>query len=220
MNYGKYQEVIEYIQSSLNADDFAHTCRVFNYALQILDAEKKADASVVIFAAILHDIGRADGEAEDHGKAGSEKSYAYLTEKGYADELAKSVADCILTHSNTSEIPPQTREAKILFDADKLDTTGAVGTVRAVLQCKQDGMPMYTLGEDGLLLRGKKEEQASLMRQYRRKLNKLEKVFYTEKAKKIAANHQPAMDEYFEKLVKELDKNYRKGNELIKKYCN
>ena len=220
MNYGKYQEVIEYIQSSLNADDFAHTCRVFNYALQILDAEKKADASVVIFAAILHDIGRADEEAEDHGKAGSEKSYAYLTEKGYADELAKSVANCILTHCSCSEVPPQTLEAKILFDADKLDTTGAVGTARAIAQCRLEGNPMYALGEDGLPLSGKKEEASSLMKKYSRKLKKLEKVFFTEKAKKIAVKRQPIMDEYFNQLAEELESNYKKGSELIKKYCN
>ena len=220
MNYREYQEVTEYVQSSLNADGFAHTCRVCNYALQIIDTEKYADASVVILAAILHDIGRVDGEAGDHGKVGSEKSYTYLIEKGYADELAKSVADCILTHSSASETPPQTLEAKILFDADKLDTTGAVGTARAILQCNQTGVPMYTLGKDGLPLGGKKEEQASLMKEYRRKLKKLEKVFYTEKAKKIAAKRQPIMDVYFNQLSEELVSNYKRGNKLIKKYCN
>jgi uncharacterized protein len=220
MNYGKYQEIIDYIQSCLNADDFAHTCRVFNYVLQILDSEKDADADAAILAALFHDVGRADGEDENHDKTGSEKSYAYLVEKGYADELARHVADCILTHCNCSETRPQSLEAKILFDADKLDTTGAIGTARAIAQCRQDGMPLYILGEDNLPLRGKKEEPASLIKKYRRKLKKLDTAFFTKKAKRIADKHQLAMDEYFENLIKELDRNYKKGSERIKKYCN
>jgi len=220
MDYGKYQSIIADIQSQMNADDFAHTCRVVNYAMQILDTEKKADNSVVILAAILHDIGRAGGKAEDHAKMGSEKSYAYLTEKGYADELAKHVSYCILTHCSCSEIPPQTLEAKILFDADKLDTTGAVGTARMIAQCLQDANPMYILGEDGFPLGGKKGEPASLMRECRQKLKKLEKVFFTKKAKNIAAKHQSAMEEYFEKFIEEIKGNYKKGSKLIQKYCN
>ena len=218
MDYGKYQDISDYTRSCLNAGDFAHSCRVLNYALQILDTEKNADASVVILAAILHDVGRANGEAEDHARRGSENSYAWLVEKGYADELARQVADCILTHCSCSETSPQTLEAKILFDADKLDTTGAVGTARAIIQSAQAGIPVYALGEDGLPLGGKKKEPESLIKEYRQKLKKLETIFYTKKAKKIALRHQEAMDAYFEKLSKEIDRNYKKGNELLKKH--
>jgi len=220
MTYGKFQDVVDYVRSCFDDDDYAHTCRVLNYALQILDTEKDADASVVILAAILHDVGRAGDEAEDHARTGSGKSYAFLVGKGYATELAKHVAACIMTHCNCSETAPQTLEAKILFDADKLDTTGAVGTTRAIVQCRQDGLPMYILGEDSLLLVGKKEGPASLIKMYKRKLKKLERVFFTKEAKKIAAKRQPVMDKYFESLINEIDKNYKNGNELIEKYCN
>ena len=217
MNYGKFQSAIDYTQSFLNADDFAHTCRVLGYALQILAAEKKADATVVILAAILHDISRDAHNSTDHAQAGSEKSYTFLVENGYTDKLARQVADCILTHSTSSKTQPQTLEAKILFDADKLDTTGAVGAARAAIQCRHDGKPMYTLGEDGFP--DNKRESASLLGKYRRKLKKLKKIFFTEKAKKIAAKNQPAMDEYFKGFEEEIDRNYKEGSKLIQKYC-
>jgi uncharacterized protein len=219
MTYGKFQEVIDYVQSCLDVNDFAHTCRVLNYTLQILDTKKKADTTVVILAAILHDIGHTTGCTADHAKTGSEKSYAYLVEKGYSDEMAKHIADCILTHCNCSETPPQTLEAKILFDADKLDTTGAIGIARMIVQCQQDGDPMYTLEKDSLPHEGKKEDPASLMKKYKQKLKKLEKVFFTEKAKKIATKHQLLMDEYFEEFLDEINSNYKKGSQLAKKYC-
>lgn len=218
MDYGKYQDVLDYAQSCINDDDFAHTCRVLNYALQILESKKGADASVVILAIILHDIGRSEGESDEQIRAGSERCYSYLVEKGYSEELARHVADCIMTRRQNSDAVPQTLEAKIVFDADKLDTTGAIGTARAIIQCQVEGMPMYTLGDDGLPLEGSKEEPASLMKSYRRSLRKLEKVFYTKAAKKIAARHQPVMGDYFEKLIEELNRNYKKGNELIKKH--
>jgi uncharacterized protein len=220
MSYGKFQDTVDYAQSCLDAETFAHTCRVLNYALQILETKKKADTSVVILAAILHDIGRETCSTANHAKAGSEKSAAYLLEKGYSEDFAKCVAECILTHSNCSEVPPQTLEAKILFDADKLDTTGAMGTARAIVQCIHEGIPVYSLGEDNLSLEGKKEDPASLIRKYRQKMKKLEKVFFTEKARKIAAKHQLIMNEYFEELIDEIESNYRKGKDLSQKYCN
>jgi hypothetical protein len=79
---------------------------------------------------------------------------------------------------------------------------------------------MYTLGEDSLPLEGKKEDPASLMKKYRQKLKKLEKVFFTAKAKKIATKHQLMMDEYFEEFMDEIDNNYKKGSQLAKKYCH
>jgi uncharacterized protein len=220
VNYGKFQDAIDYVQSCLDTDGFMHTCRVLNYALQILDTEKKADTDVVILSAILHDIGRATGNSTNHANTGSEKSYAYLVGKGYTDEVAKHVADCIMTHCKCSETSPQTLEAKILFDADKLDTTGAIGTALAIVQCRQDGEPMYTLEENGTPLVGEKEETDSLMKKYRQKLRRLEKVFFTKKAKKIAAKHQLTMDEYFEEFIEEIESNHKKGSKLVQKYCN
>ncbi|MCL2224314.1 MAG: HD domain-containing protein [Defluviitaleaceae bacterium] len=217
MNYGKFQEVADYVQSCLSADDFAHTDRVFGYALQLLNAEKNADTDIVLLGALLHDIGRSNGRIKDHHKIGSKKSREYLTEKGYSAEIAGSVAECVLAHSSDAETEPQTLEAKILFDADKLDMTGAVGIVRTIAECVKEKMPLCVLDENFIPLKGKKDEPESLLKRYKQELKKPSIVFFTKKAKKIAGKNQKAAGEYFKALVKELDSSHKTRKLLHKK---
>jgi len=218
MNFGKYQDVLEHAKACLGAEDFAHTYRVLGYALQILETKKKAQADVVILAALLHDLGRAQGETYEHDKRGSEMGFSYLVQKGYAEDLARHVADCILTHSNTSETKPQSLEAQILFDADKLDTIGAIGIARIIGEYAKSNIPMYLLDDSGLLMPGKKDEPASLIKKYKQKLKNRGKTLYTDKAKKIAAKHTVAMAEYFKHIGKEASGNHKKTMELLQNH--
>ena len=84
MNFGKYQVLIDYIKSGLKDTEYLHSIRVLNYALQILNTEKKADAEVVIAAAILHDVGRGKRSGKlpegtpPHAETGSKKAYSFL----------------------------------------------------------------------------------------------------------------------------------------------
>jgi len=224
MDFGKYQALIDYIRSALEKTEYLHTIRVLNYALQILSTENEADADVVIAAAILHEIGRGKGTGEwfdlgrSHAARGSDKGYALLIENGYYEETSRHAADCILTHSLKSETPPQTLEAKIVFDADKLDMTGAVRTARAICSLLPGQEPFYLLDDDGFPLSGKKKEPASLIRDYRQRLDKISKVFHTGKAQRIALRHQKTMDDYFSNFYKEINKNHENGLKLLAKY--
>jgi len=216
MEYGKYQEVVDHVQSIFNAEDFAHTIRVLNYALQILNTEEEANIEVTILAAIMHDVGRIRGRNKNHNTLGSKRSFDFLVEKGYSGEVARHVADCVLTHSSDSETKPQTLEAKIVYDADKLDMVGAVGTVRIISQCRKDSIPLYVLDKNNLPAKGKKSGAESLLTIYKQELSDI--AFYTKKAKKIAAKHKKIADGYFKGLTKELSSNYEKGKEYAKKY--
>lgn len=218
MEYGKYENIAKFMVECMKGDQniCLHTFRVVNYALQILETEVAASPEVVIVAALLHDIGRKikkSGRKEKsyHAKAGSEKAFAFLLENGYEEEIARHVAECILTHSLNAETPPQTLEAKIVFDADKLDLTGAVGAARAISASALSGAPLYLLDEEGLPTTGKKKEASSLMQDYRQQLKRLPLVFYTAKAHKVAEKQQQAMDDYFEALTREVTKNHKNG---------
>ena len=224
MNNGKYQDVLESMKEHLTQDDCLHTYRVLNYALQILETEAEANPEVVILSAILHDIGRAKrggGEMADksHAEIGAEKSRALLAEKNYPEETIRLVSECILSHSRSAESEPQTLEAKILFDADKLDMTGAVGATRAIQAAAADGKPLYHLDDEGFPLNGKKKEPPSLFQDYQQKLEKITVLFYTEKACKMAIKRQKAMDDFFGTLHKEANKNHENGMKLLHKYC-
>lgn len=59
---------------------------------------------------------------------------------------------------------PQSIEAKILFDADKIDASGAIGIARTLLYKGQIPQPLYSLASDGMVLDGTNDEQESFFR--------------------------------------------------------
>ena len=82
-----------------------------------------ADVDVLIASCLLHDIGRQEQFADPkicHARAGAKKAYDFLKENGFSDEFSKKVSQCILTHRYRRSNLPESLEAKILFDADKI----------------------------------------------------------------------------------------------------
>ncbi len=81
---------------------------------------------ILIAACLLHDIGRGEqykNPSVCHAAVGGEMAYRFLTEKGFDKAFAEQVKQCICTHRYRKGNPPQSIEAKILFDADKLDAS-------------------------------------------------------------------------------------------------
>ena len=112
------------------AHDKEHVYRVLYNALEIAGEEADVDYDILIAACLLHDIGRKEqfeNPALCHAAVGSEKAYRFLLAHGFEVPYAEQVKQCIRTHRYRKNDPPQSLEAKILFDADKLDVTGAIG---------------------------------------------------------------------------------------------
>lgn len=220
-----YRKVEQYMRDCMNdsVHDTLHIYRVLNYALQIIHGspELDADAEIVILAALLHDIGR-DSERQNanvcHADSGGNMAYGFLISIGYSSKRATHVASCIRTHRYNIANPPGSVEAKILFDADKLDLTGAVGTARAILFGGQIEEPLYLIGADGKPTKGKPDESPSLFREYNRKLSALYSKFHTQAAKEIAARHQRSMDSFFKNLMIEVKTNHEEGNAILSGY--
>jgi uncharacterized protein len=137
----KRQEFIEiesYMKRRMrdSAHDVQHIYRVLYAALDIAGHEEAVDYDILIAAALLHDIGREaqfQNPAVCHAEVGAKMAYAYLLGRGWAVEKAAEVYDCINTHRYRGDNEPESIEAKILFDADKLDTAGAMGIARTLI---------------------------------------------------------------------------------------
>ncbi|MEG1932062.1 MAG: HD domain-containing protein, partial [Pygmaiobacter sp.] len=175
---------------------------------------------VVIMASLLHDIGRAEERQTPescHAEIGSRKAFDFLLAQGYCEQTACHVAACILTHRYKKSRVPQSIEAQIIFDADKLDLTGTVGTARAILFGAQIGEPLYLLNDRHMPAQGLPSDEASLFREYHRKLKYLSGKLYTAKARCIAAEQQKSMDAYFDHLFAEINENYTAGQTILKK---
>lgn len=104
-------------------------------ALRLADRHPDSvDRDVVAAAAWLHDIGRPlerVGEIDDHDAWAADEATALLDDADVTAGRIAAAEHCLRAHSIRPSSPdPETVEAKLVFDADKLDATGAVGLVR------------------------------------------------------------------------------------------
>ena len=88
--------------------------------------------------------------------------------------------------------------------ADKLDAVGAMGIARTLLYQGHEGIPIYSLTEDGTVSDGTEDRQDSFFREYKFKLEKLYDRFYTQKGAELAAGRRDAARHFYEDLLREV----------------
>lgn len=201
-----------------DAHDKEHIYRVLYFALDIAKHEENVDRDVLVAACLLHDIGRSEQFKDPrvrHEQAGSVKAYHYLLGVGWPEVRAARVRDCILTHRFRSDAPPESLEAKILFDADKLDATGTLGIARTLLYKAQVAEPLYSLDECGNVSDGAHDNAPSFFQEYKFKLEKLYGRFYTQRGGRIAQERRRSAVDFYESMLREVGECYENGkNEL------
>ncbi|NEU58290.1 HD domain-containing protein [Halorussus sp. MSC15.2] len=126
---------LSYYEDALPGHDEFHANRVRSLSVRLANEwERTVDREVLSAAAWLHDIGRPlerSGEIENHDRWAAEEARDLLENEEVAADRIEAVQHCIRTHSIRSSSPdPESPEAKLLFDADKLEATGAVGIAR------------------------------------------------------------------------------------------
>lgn len=196
------------LDSDCSCHDWDHTARVVASALK-LARQEGADEAVVEAAAILHDIARpaemADQGRSDHALLGADEALEILASEGIGDDAwRRHVADCIRTHrwrSRTGE-PPATVEARVLFDADKLDSLGAVGLARAFHFAGKTGARVHNTRDEALGGESYGRED-SAYREYLVKLRHLPEGMLTASGRRIARERDLFMQEFFQELDKE-----------------
>lgn len=190
-----------------SAHDRQHVYRVLNNAIEIAKGEERVNMEVLMVAALLHDIGRADEKADpkaDHAITGGDRAYQALIDLGYDHVFAEHVRQCIRTHRFRRNDPPATIEAKILFDADKLDVCGAVGIARTLMYSGAHDRPIYTTNPDGSIRDGKGDTEDSFFREYRFKLEGMYDRFLTRRGAELARERRKAAVDFYEALLAEV----------------
>ncbi|MBQ8669492.1 hypothetical protein IJ472_06905, partial [bacterium] len=99
-----------------------------------------------------------------------------------------------------SENPPETIEAKILFDADKLDACGLIGIARTLMYKGKVNEPLY-VKINGKISNGEQLNEISFFQEYKRKLAKLYDRFFTNRGREIALTRQKNAIFFYEKLL-------------------
>jgi uncharacterized protein len=175
--------------------DFDHVLRVYRLAERIGQAEG-ADMEVLRTATLLHDIARPDqdaGRVAEHAAEGARRARQILA--GQSAEFIEAVAHAIEAHRFRVGRPPQTLEAKILYDADKLDAIGAVGIARAFAYGAHQGQRLWAPPDaDG----------HTAMKEFAVKLSKVKSTLFTRTARAIAEERHAFMVEFFERMAAEV----------------
>ena len=220
----KLQKIKEIVKEKMRgispSHDFSHVIRVYNLCLTIAKEEKNVDLEVLKISALLHDIARRKEDLDKTGKIDHAKLSAKMAEKilkdlGYSKEKIEKIKHCIEAHRFKGRLKPKTIEAKILFDADKLDVCGAIGIARSACWVGENKAKIYSdiplskyIKEN--ILGGKlpgriiDSSKHALNIEYKIKLKNIQKRLFTKKAKEIAKERAEFMRQFFERLEKEI----------------
>jgi len=183
-----------------------HTERVHKTALHI-GRLMGARLDVLSAAALLHDIGRRYETREQgkicHAEKGAELAREILVKINFAPALIEEIAHCIEAHRYRGDKIPRTLEAKILYDADKLDSIGAVGIGRAFLFAGQTGARLHNESDVDILACKPYSKEDTAYREFKFKMSKIKDRMLTPEGKRLAAERHDFMEVFFERLERE-----------------
>jgi uncharacterized protein len=188
--------------------DFNHIVRVLALAERIARAEG-ADLDIVRAAALLHDAEGAaptgDNGRAAHHHASAEFAAAVLKAEGWPDDRIAAVQHCIRAHRFRGGERPQTLEAQVLFDSDKLDVLGAIGVARTVAYAALAGEPLTGQPSARFRATGEKEpgEPHTPYHEFLFKLSKIKDRLHTPTARAMAAERHRYLADYFDRLALE-----------------
>ncbi len=191
--------------------DFDHTERVLRNAEMLAGLELKAEDSrsflAVSLAALLHDIARPEEMKSNgkicHAQAGYGKAIRFLRECGCCDEeLIQLVANAVKRHRYRGKDQPENLIDKILYDADKLDSIGAVGVGRAFHFAGRIGARLHNPAEEAVAGEAYGRED-SAYREYLVKLRSVPERMLTVSGRAAAAERAEFMHEFFRRLCEE-----------------
>lgn len=195
--------------------DFAHVLRVYRMAEKLAMAEG-ADGEIVRAAALLHDAQGATpssapgGSAEEranHHQSSAEFAAQVLASEGWTLDRIAAVQHCIRAHRyRSSGEAPITIEAKVLFDADKLDVLGAIGAARTIGYSVLDGQPFFSEPSEQFLSSGIKEdgEPHSSYHEFLFKLRKVKDRLFTPTAQALAEKRHQYLVDFYQQLQEEI----------------
>lgn len=148
-----FQELKEKVKEKMNSErrtsahDFAHIERVLKNA-EVIGKIEGADMEIVRYAALFHDYvrGAEHEEKENHALLSAEAAESILL-KYLPKEKVEKISKAIKAHSRRSKVKPESMEEKVIYDADKLDLSGAVGVARYLIQGEELGWSIRKVAE-------------------------------------------------------------------------
>jgi len=204
--------------------DWDHTARVRRLARELLRSEG-GDLQVIELATVLHDIGRPQETRDQgttcHAQLGAALADQILIEEGITDaNLRRQITECVRTHRfrNRQGDAPASLEAKIVYDADKLDSLGAIGLARSFHFAGRVGARVHNLPDEALNSPSYSKEDTA-WREFLVKQSHLAERLQTATGRRLATARLQYMWEFFDRLNQECGyPAFERGDALAKEH--
>ncbi|MCD5996912.1 HD domain-containing protein [Pseudomonas sp. CDFA 602] len=185
--------------------DISHLLRVWHNVRAIRDHEG-GNARVLIAATLLHDCVSVEKNSPFRSSASrlaAARASELLTEMGWDEESVSAVAHAIEAHSYSAAITPLTLEAKILQDADRLDSLGMVGVARVFYVSGRMGGLLYDAVDPDATQRPYDDKHFAVDH-FHTKLLRLADGFQTSTGIRLAKVRHKRLKRYLEELMQEI----------------
>lgn len=210
------QRIVQYMEGLDHAandasHDFFHFQRVWKIACQIMETESEnINALVVLAACYFHDIVVLPKDHPERSRASTlaaQKTRVCLQELEFPEALIDGVCHAVLAHSYSAGIPPETIEARVVQDADRMEALGAIGIARC----------FYTAGilrqklfdpEDPLAESRELDDRIYSLDHFQLKLLKLVDTMQTQGGREMAQRNSNYLRDFIQKLTRELEGDY------------
>ncbi|MCA1772190.1 MAG: HD domain-containing protein [Halomonas sp.] len=201
-------QFISFINAEMEQDpahDLNHVFRVVKTAKSLCEMEG-AKLEVVLPAVYLHDCFSFPKNHPYRARSSyiaPEKALDFLAAIDYPSEYHTDIGHAIVAHSYSANVYPQTIEAQIVQDADRLDALGAIGIARCLQVSTRLGMGLYD-PEDPFCDVRAPNDRINTVDHFYTKLLKIAETINTQSAKQEAEKRTAFMKQYLVQLGAEI----------------
>ena len=194
-------------RDAAGSHDWEHTLRVHRLCRHI-GPKEGADMVVLECAAYLHDIGRAAQDRSNgdvcHAIKGAQMASDIVAKLPFDDAQKANIVHCVRSHRFRGKERPSSTEARVLFDADKLDAIGAVGVARAYLFAGELGACLHNPDIPPEQARPYSRDDTG-HREFVVKLSRIRERIITDEGKRLANERHAFMTRFFERFLEEYE---------------
>jgi uncharacterized protein len=211
--FAPHQDLADFLLGSFDANkaggshDLSHIVRVWRNAVHIARGEPGCDTEILLAAAILHDCVAVEKNSPQRPLASglsAARAREIVAPLQWIPLRVDRLAHVIETHSFSAGLVPETLEAKVFQDADRLDAIGAIGIARCFhVGGRMDGA-LYHLTDPGAETRPLDDRNYALDH-FAAKLFKVSAGFLTKEGRRMAAARTQRMAEFVTAFRNEIE---------------
>lgn len=191
--------------------DVHHARRVLLNAKEIAErGSAPADMHVLTAAAYLHDLVNVPKNSPDRSRASSlsaEAAEPILESLDFNAEEITATQHAIAAHSFSANIPPESTEAKILQDADRMESLGALGIARTFYTAGRLSSRLFD-GDDPFGADRELNDSRFAIDHFKMKLLGLAETMQTEAGKRVAVERTHSMRRFLDDLAAEIGEEH------------